>query len=222
MKEVWKDIEGYVGYYQISNFGNVKSLERKVNRNGVVQNRKERIMSKRPNSDGYYIAKLNLNKVSKSIPIHRLVAQAFVPNPSNLPEVNHKDFNRQNNSADNLEWCTHDDNVKYSAKLGRYPKRYGSQNPNYGNHILHQRYISDSELCKLQSRKKDKNGMAKKIEMMDSNKNHYKSFKWIGECAEFLIKNNITRSKNVNSIRTAISLSIKNNKKYYNYYFKFI
>jgi len=222
MEEIWKDIDGYIGYYQISNLGNVKSLERIVERNGVVQKRKERIMSKRQNSDGYYIAKLNLNRTSKSIPIHRLVAQAFIPNPLKLPEVNHKDCNRQNNNVNNLEWCSHYDNIKHSAKLGRYPKRYGIKNPNYGNHKLHNRYTTNRELGKLQSRPKEQNGMAKQIEMIDLNMHHLKTFKWIGECAEYLIDNNITKSKNVNSIRTAISLSIKKNRKYYNYYFKFI
>lgn len=222
MEEIWKDIEGYVGFYQISNLGNVKSLERIVIRNGIAQKRKERIMSKRKNDDGYYIAKLNLNKISKSISIHRLVAQAFIPNPLNLPEVNHKDCNRTNNCVNNLEWCTHTDNIQHSAKLGRYPKRFGSENPNYGNHSLHNKYIANQELRKLQSRPKDKNGMAKRIEMLDLNMNPYKTFEWIGECSEYLIKNNITRSNSINSVRTAISLSIKKNKKYYNYYFRFI
>jgi hypothetical protein len=83
--EIWKDIIGYEGYYQISNMGNVKSLARNViKRSGVIQPRKERIMDKRICSDEYYIAKLTVNNVSKSILIHRLVAIHFIPNPDNL------------------------------------------------------------------------------------------------------------------------------------------
>lgn len=113
--EEWKDIKGYEGYYQVSNLGNVRSLDRIVDRgNGILQHRKERIMSKRKNADGYYQAKLNVDKVSKCIGIHILVAEHFLENPNGYTEVNHKDFNRTNNRIDNLEWCTHKDNVRYS------------------------------------------------------------------------------------------------------------
>ncbi len=120
MEEIWKDIEGYEGLYQISNFGNVKSLERTiVKSDGVVQVRCERIMAKRESTDGYYIAKLNVNNHSKSVAIHILVAKHFIPNPNNYPEVNHLDCNRKNNRVDNLEWCTHQQNVEYSCLLGQ-------------------------------------------------------------------------------------------------------
>ena len=103
MEEIWKDIQGYEGLYQISNYGRVKSLERIVRKsNGVLQPRQERIVAKRVSTDGYYIAKLSRDGHSKSIAIHRLVASHFIPNPKNLPEVNHKDFDRTNNRIDNL------------------------------------------------------------------------------------------------------------------------
>ena len=96
MTEIWKDIQGYEGFYQISNLGNVKSLERVIDEgNGILQHRKERIMNKRESVDGYYVAKLNVNKKSKSIAIHILVARHFIDNPNNYPEVNHKDCNRK-------------------------------------------------------------------------------------------------------------------------------
>ena len=108
MEEIWKDIEGYEGYYQISNLGNVKSLARTIIRkDGITRFYKERIMDKRISTDGYYIAKLTVKRKSKCIGIHKLVAKAFILNPDNLPEVNHKDFDRKNNRVDNLEWCTH-------------------------------------------------------------------------------------------------------------------
>ena len=119
MVEIWKDIQGYEGYYQISNLGNVKSLDRVVDKgNGVFQHRKERIMNKRECTDGYYIAKLNVKKKSESIAIHILVARHFIDNPNNYPEVNHKDCNRNNNYYTNLEWVTTKENVYYAFSVG--------------------------------------------------------------------------------------------------------
>ena len=67
---------------------------------------------------GYYVISLVKNKIKKQLRIHRLVAQAFIPNPDNLPQVNHKDGNKQNNCVDNLEWCTGKHNIKESWRLG--------------------------------------------------------------------------------------------------------
>ena len=92
--EVWKDIDGYDGMYKISNLGNVYS--KYINRN--LKHGKTR--------DGYPYVMLHDNGKQKCNLIHRLVAQAFVPNPNNLPCVNHKDENTENYSVDNLEWCT--------------------------------------------------------------------------------------------------------------------
>ena len=122
MKEIWKDITGYEGYYQISNIGRVKSLARPVyNKDGCVQRYKpETIKKNKVTPDGYYHITLSVNCINKTFRIHRLVAQEFIPNPDNLPEVNHKDFDRKNNCVDNLEWCTHEDNVNSSVKEGHY------------------------------------------------------------------------------------------------------
>lgn len=215
MKEIWKDVEGYEGYYQISNYGNVKSLERKVIRkDGVVQIRSERIMSKRLNNDGYIVAKFNVNKKSKSVAVHILVAKHFIPNPNNYSEVNHKDCNRKNNKVDNLEWCTHQQNIEYSKKLGHYKGRYGKDNPNYGNHILGEKYKNDPELAKKNlSRPREQNGRCVPIKMITKTKTYI--FKFIGEAAEFLIANGYTKSS-VDTIRTHITISIKENKPYLN------
>lgn len=221
MQEIWKDIKGYEGLYRISNLGNVKSLERKVIKsNGIVQIRKERIMNKRKNSDGYYVAKLNVNKMSKSINIHRLVAEAFIPNPLNLPEVNHKDYNRTNNCVDNLEWCSHIDNIKYSSNVGRYARLFGKNNPNYHNDALQRKYQKHPELKQLLARPKAQNGRARKVELYDEDMKLINTFNWIGGCAEYLISHGYTQA-NVNSIRNNIRISINENRKYLNHYFKF-
>lgn len=90
MEEVWKDIEGYEGLYQVSNLGNVKSL----NYQGVSR---EKILKPFINSDGYKRVMLYKNKTIKRLSVHRLVAQAFIENPNNYSCVNHKDENNQNN-----------------------------------------------------------------------------------------------------------------------------
>lgn len=112
--EIWKDIEGYEGKYQISNFGNVKSLR--------FRNQKSsKNLTPRTNNQGYKIVGLNEKRKSKFVLIHRLVAVAFVDNPNNYPIVNHKDENPLNNHADNLEWCTYSYNRIYSMDI--HPER---------------------------------------------------------------------------------------------------
>lgn len=102
MDEIWKDIKGYEGLYQVSNLGRVKSL-------GNLQNKKEKLL-KTNICNGYYAVYLYKNSKKKICLCHRLVAEAFIPNPKNLPFVNHKDDNKLNNRMDNLEWRT----CKYS------------------------------------------------------------------------------------------------------------
>lgn len=108
MQEVWKDIAGYEGLYQVSNHGRVRSLGHDTWHPGRVL---------KPQLDGkgnYYMVCLHKNKALKHFLVHRLVAQAFIPNPDNLPCVNHKDEIKTNNHADNLEFCT----ISYNARYG--------------------------------------------------------------------------------------------------------
>lgn len=107
-KEVFKEIPTYEGKYWVSNFGNVKTFYQ-----GKYFNLK-------PNKDkfGYLRLSLSKNNKSKSFRIHRLVAMMFIPNPYNYKEVNHIDGNKENNHADNLEWCTRSQNVKHAFDMG--------------------------------------------------------------------------------------------------------
>lgn len=109
MDEIWHDIEGYKGLYQVSNKGRVKSLKWG----------KERILRPGINSSGYLLVKLCKNGVGLYKFIHRLVAQAFIPNPENKPQVNHKDENKLNNCVDNLEWSTAKENSNYGSRNER-------------------------------------------------------------------------------------------------------
>ena len=116
-KEVWKDIEGYEGHYQVSNLGRVKSLDR------VVEHAKGKITKRTLKGSilktklvyGYEYVSLSKDNKLKSYRVHRLVAKAFIPNPNNYPAVNHKDEDRSNNNVSNLEWCTYKYNNEYSG-----------------------------------------------------------------------------------------------------------
>ncbi|HFK8175729.1 TPA: NUMOD3 domain-containing DNA-binding protein [Clostridium perfringens] len=113
--EVWKDIKGYEGMYQISNLGRVKALER-IDSRGL--RRKEKILKYNNTKNGYLEAVLCKNGKTKHITVHRLVAIHFIENINNLPIVNHIDGNKQNNKVDNLEWCTYSYNVKHAFRTG--------------------------------------------------------------------------------------------------------
>lgn len=111
----WRDIKGYEGLYQISNEGQVKSLERNVNKCRGAFHLSERTLKPMTNSVGYLQVCLCKNGKGKWHRIHRLVAETFIPNPLNLPVVNHIDKNKENNYAENLEWCDQLYNVQYNT-----------------------------------------------------------------------------------------------------------
>lgn len=121
MEEIWKDIEGYEGLYQVSSLGRVRSCERIVKRKdyGDVL-RPQQILKQYDNGTGYLRVVLYDNRhKSKKHYIHRLVAEVFVKNPLCLPNINHKDENKHNNNASNLEWCTQKYNINYGTRTDR-------------------------------------------------------------------------------------------------------
>ena len=113
IKPKWKDIVGYENEYQINQFGEIRTLKDspKLKKYDVLKPQ----ISKR---NGYVYQMLYKKGKEKLLRVHRLVAMAFLPNPNNLPQVNHKDGNKQNNSVDNLEWCEQSDNMKHAYKNG--------------------------------------------------------------------------------------------------------
>ena len=113
-KEVWKEIQGYEGKYQVSNLGNMKSL----NFHGTG---KEHLLNQNL-CKGYLHVGLSKNGKSKTILVHRLVATAFIDNPNNLPVINHKDECKTNNCVDNLEWCDYRYNAIYGTCISRVLK----------------------------------------------------------------------------------------------------
>lgn len=123
MNEEWRDIKGYEGKYQVSNLGRVRSL------NYHRENREE-ILSNIPNKEGYLQVSLYKNGKSKPFYIHKLVALYFIENPNNYKEVNHKDENKSNNKASNLEWCTREYNLNYGTRTQRVSEKLkGSNHP---------------------------------------------------------------------------------------------
>lgn len=119
MEEIWKDIKGYEGHYQVSNFGRVKSVERYKDNHGTKQLVKEHILKQSENQKGGYL-KVDLWKdgKSKTLYTHRLVAQAFIENPLNKTTVNHINGNHKDNHVSNLEWATPSEQNEHIYKMG--------------------------------------------------------------------------------------------------------
>lgn len=124
MREIWKPVKVFEGLYEVSNLGVLKRLSTALSVGTGNYPRKERIATISQNNKGYLKCDLWKNGKRYQKLVHRLVAQAFVPNPNNYPVVNHKDENKENNSADNLEWC----NQKYNMNYGSCSNRIGKAN----------------------------------------------------------------------------------------------
>lgn len=117
--EVWKDVVGYEGLYQVSNFGNIKSLDRIVKKpNGVSYLRKGKICTQSKSNLGYMTVGFTVNNKKVNKYVHRLVAEAFITNMNNYPQVNHIDCDKTNNRMYNLEWCTNSQNHIHASKNG--------------------------------------------------------------------------------------------------------
>ena len=145
--EEWRDIPGYESFYQVSNLGNVRSI-----RFNKVRNMKSW------DSHGYRAVELCINNNRYIVGVHQLVALAFIPNPGNKPEVNHKDRNRSNNNVENLEWVTQSENVAHAYRNGVKP-RPTYQNQPFQKEILdiieNKKYFSIREASRQTGHKRD-------------------------------------------------------------------
>ena len=120
--EEWRDIQGYDGYYQVSNLGRVRSLDRYLPFNGTISLKKGRILKQGNDGNGYKQVNLSKDGKTKMCRVHRLVAEAFIPNHEKLPCVNHIDEDKTNNNVDNLEFCTQKYNVNFGTGIQRMSK----------------------------------------------------------------------------------------------------
>lgn len=138
--EIWKDVVGYEGLYQVSNLGRVKSVARIIYKDyrnsktavikGIAkQKRGDVIMQPFIKKTGYYTVSLTKDHKKKTKMIHQLVAKAFIPNPENKEMINHIDCNTLNNRVDNLEWCTNSENQIHAMKNG-LKVDFGANHPN--------------------------------------------------------------------------------------------
>ena len=118
MTEIWKDVKGYEGLYQVSSYGRVKSLERLKLNKGKMVKIEERFLTLAKNYKGYPITYLYKNGKRKTITVHRLVAMNFIENPKNKPQVNHKNGIKTDNTVENLEWVTNQENQIHAQKHG--------------------------------------------------------------------------------------------------------
>jgi hypothetical protein len=135
MKEIWHPCAGYETHYEVSNFGNVRSIERYANNahNNGLRKIKSTLLKPALGKSGYMLVSLCVDNVKSSHNVHRLVARAFIENELNKPQVNHKDGNKLNNSFENLEWVTASENGLHSYRvLGNVAKNkpaFGVTNP---------------------------------------------------------------------------------------------
>ena len=115
MQEIWKDIEGYEGLYQVSNLGRVRSYH-KLNGRGLEEN--PHVLTPKVDKDGYFEFNLRKDKTSKYLRCHRLVAQTFIPNPENKSQINHKNGVKTDNEVENLEWVNCVENIHHAFVTG--------------------------------------------------------------------------------------------------------
>ena len=204
MEEIWKDVEGYEGLYQVSNLGNVKSLGRDyVAGNGCIRHMSDHFLKQSKAQKGYLTVSLFKNGKRRTIPVHRLVAETFIHNPDNKPQVDHINGDKKLNVASNLRWATNEENCR---------------NPNtiWKGHHLH----TDEWKQRMSALRKGKTPSKQCIEA--AQKKHFKGVEQYDKNG-YLIKsyNSLTEASISLGISIkAISQSIRRNGTCYGYYWK--
>ena len=197
MIEEWRDINGYEGWYQVSNLGRIKSLDRTVwFKNGKGKRDYKGKILKLKYHNGYAMVNLNKNKNLSVLYVHRLVAETFISNPNNLPVVNHIDGVKSNNNINNLEWCTYSENNIHAEKTG-----------------LRHNNLKGLEKYR-ESRKKQI--IAIKDNKIIGNEDCSRSM------AKFLLSNGYILNAQIETVARSIRKNANSGKPYYNIYFQFV
>ena len=189
MIEEWRTIVGYEGQYEVSSYGRVRSLDRYDRMNRFW---KGRILNLHTGTGGYLFVGLSSNGNEKNYLVHRMVAQAFIPNPDNLPQVNHKDEDKTNNNVDNLEWCDREYNINYGTIKDRirntaikngywsglskkeYFKKYWNEHREHISEYQKEYYLEHREKRSEQQREYSKNYYYKNREKICEQKKEYR------------------------------------------------
>lgn len=201
MNEIWKDILGYEGKYQVSNLGDVRSLN--YNHTGEIK-----LLKQGTNKKGYKLVNLSKNGKGKHYLVHRLVAMTFIPNPDDLPQINHKDENPSNNNVKNLEWCDAKYNINYGTRNERTSESHkGKKGCWYGKQL--------SEEHKKKISKSLKGKKSKPILMYDKKGNFIRRFNSITEANKYFGKD-----RNCSAINKCLK-GRNRNKTAYGYIFKY-
>ena len=164
--EIWKDIEGFEGLYQVSNLGKVKSLN-------FNHTKKEKILKLQSGKYGYLLVSLCKEGKGKTYQVHRLVAQAFIPNLENKPQVNHKDEDKTNNKVENLEWVTSKENCNYRTRNERMAN--SKSKPIYGINIK-----TNEKIEFLSTMEAERNGFdaSNIVHCLKGKRKSHKGYKW--------------------------------------------
>lgn len=168
MEEIWKDIPGYNGRYQASTLGRIRSTDRLVEKsNGLKEFYKGRVLKASLVPSGYlYVGIAEEQNKFRSRRVHRLIAETFIPNPLNLPEINHKNEDKTDNKVENLEWCSREYNSQYGHRIEKYSKA------NINNPAL-----------------------SKEVNQYDLKGNYIRSFPSAAEAARFLGKDSVAANR---------------------------
>lgn len=186
----WKPVIGFEEYYEVSNGGGVRSKEYEEIVNGKHVHRYPKDLKQFINTDGYYVVKLRDNKHHA---VHRLVAEAFVDNMDNLPEVDHIDANRKNNNYTNLRFVTHRDNIRHTIELGN----------------------------RLLGNTREKNYNSKAIRITDVEDNTARLFGCIMDACEYIKKQKQIRTS-INSMYSGLRKAFLNDKPYFGYKIEYL
>lgn len=149
--EEWRPVVGYEGIYEVSDWGNVRSVDKTVNclvygKYKIKRHIKSAVLKKAITTWGYNQVMLYKDSIGKHKSVHRLVAEAFIPNPNNLPEINHKDECKTNNTVENLEWCDATYNKNYGGRTNKVAKKLLNR-PDQSKKVY--QYTMDGELVKI-------------------------------------------------------------------------